>query len=453
MTIDTSAFNAMDHKVHDWLAANLGPVIAFERQPRWRPGWDVVVERDGAPLGLYVRGPRGDSYVSPVDMHQEAQIHRAFERHGIPAPRLLGMIDDPLAMVLERLAGRINSATIADPLQRQRIREDFIAIIARQHQLPPEAFAAVGLTVPQTAEEIALGLYAPAEAIFRANIGRPFPLMRFIGGWLRRNVPFDRTRAAFINPDAGQFLFDDTHVTGLIDFEVSSFGDPAAELAGLRLRNAAEPLGDIGALIDHYELLTGDKISKQLIEYHSAGFCGVNGFLLWPLAFNCSPEQDYVAYMHYAVWASRASIKAIAEHSGVVLAEPAEPELRPLGFSEAARHLVRHIGAMRGGTPVDDYARDAGAALALYLQHWNDFGPDVVAANLADASALVGRPLTDWDEAQAAVEAFVAAAGPQDDARLVQHFHNWLRRQDFLLRDCGQASFLVGGELQPIAAR
>src|SRR3546814_18848418 len=75
------------------------------------------------------------------------------------------------------------------------------------------------------------------------------------------------------------FLYEDDRVTGLIDFEVSSFGDPAAELSGLRLRDAAEPLGDLSAMIDRYEMLTGDRISKQLLEYHSAGFCGVNGFL------------------------------------------------------------------------------------------------------------------------------------------------------------------------------
>src|SRR3546814_13776776 len=87
---------------------------------------------------------------------------------------------------------------------------------------------------------------------------RPFPIMRFIAQWLRRNVPQDRTRATFVNFDAGQFLYEDDRVTGLIDFEVSSFGDPAAELSGLRLRDAAEPLGDLSAMIDRYEMLTGE---------------------------------------------------------------------------------------------------------------------------------------------------------------------------------------------------
>src|SRR3546814_5139519 len=99
---------------------------------------------------------------------------------------------------------------------------------------------------------------------------------------------------------------------------------------------------------------------------------------------------------------------------------------------------------MPDGTPVEDYARDSAAALARYMSRCNDYGQDILARDLAEASALVGHRLDDKDEAQAAVQAYVRTASPQEDGRLAQHFHNWLRRQEFLLRDCGQASFLVG---------
>ena len=450
---DTAALGEMDRKVHDWLEAKLGPVTAFTRHPRWRPGWDVVVERDGVPLPLYIRGPRGDTYVSPVDMHQEAGIHRVYAANGIPAPRLVGLIDDPLSIVLERLPGTINVSTVDDDDTRRRILDDYVAIVARVHQLPLAAFAEIGLPVPETPEEIALALYTPAIAIFDRTIGRPFPLMRFVERWLHRNVPQDRTRAAFVNFDAGQFMFEGDRVTGLIDFEVSAFGDPAAELAGLRIRNTAEPMGDISALIDRYEALTGDRIDKRLIEYHTAGFCGVNGFLLWPLAFDSAPEQDYVAYLQFAVAGSRYAIRAIADHGGMALADPAMPAARPIGFAQAGAHLARQIAALPGETKADAYARDSIAALARYQQRWAEYGPAVLEADLADAAALLGRAVADWDEAQAAVEAFVVAAGPQEDAALAQYFHNWLTRQDFLLRDCGPSYAYHGIDLQPIPPR
>ena len=447
--------DATDRKVYDWLTANIGPVTAFERQPRWRPGWNVVVERDGAPLPLYVRGPRGDTYVSPVDMHQEAEIHHVFERHGIPAPRVHGMIPDPLCIVMDMLPGRINTGAIADPDTQARVREQFIAIVADVHRLPAEAFAKARLPVPRTPKEIALNLYAPSEAIFRERIGgRPWPLMEFAWGWLCRNIPQDRTRATFVNYDGGQFLFDEAgNVTGLIDFEVSSLGDPAAELAGMRLRDSTEPLGDLTAMIARYEELSGDRISRRLIEFHTAGFCGVNGWLMWPLMFESAPEQDYVAYLNYSVGTSRWMIRAMADFMGVTLVDPPEPSAQPLGFSQASRHLVRHIAAFADGTAAQDYARDSAGHLAFYMGRVNDFGLAVLAADLSDVAALTGVRHADWESAQRGLSAWVAEAGAEADARLLQHFHNWLQRQAFLLRGSGPASYLPTVDLQPIRER
>lgn len=247
--------DAMDAKVYDWLTANMGPVIAFERHARWRPGWDVAVKRPDGELPLYVRGPRGDTYVSPVDMVQEAEIHRVFEEHGIPAPHVFGMIEDPLCIVMERLPGRINSSMIEDPTVRRRVRREFIEIVAKAHSIPVEAFAGTNIPVPVTPREIALNLYAPSAAIFADRIGgRPWPLMEFAWDWIQRNVPTHCQRPSFVNYDGGQFLFDEAgKVTGLIDFEVSSYGDPVAELSGMRLRDTSEPLGDLTDLAAHYE--------------------------------------------------------------------------------------------------------------------------------------------------------------------------------------------------------
>lgn len=445
--------SAMDRKVFGWLGENLGRVLSLTPHARWRTGWDAEVERGGETVALYIRGPRGDNYISPIDMRQEAAIHRALLAGGIPAPRAIGLIDDPASLVLERLPGTINTATIDDPADQRRVREEFVEIISRLHQLPLEHFAEVGLSVPVGADAVSRSLYAASEAIFDQLIDRPWPLLRFVAGWLRRNVPQDRTRAAFINADAGQFMFAGNRVTGLIDFEMSVFGDPAAELAGMRLRDSSEPLGDLGALYDHYEQVSGDRISKRLIEYHTAGFCGVNGFMLWPLAFNSTPEQDYVAYLNFAVATSRWCVTAMAAHDGVQLANPLEPEASLMGFAQAGQHLARQIAAMPGADPATAYARDSAAALAQYQQRWLTFGAHVLAADLADTEALIGTRPSGQDDMMARLEAFVLHAGAEYDARLIQHFHNWLQRQSFLLTGCGIASYNVGLDLQVIAPR
>ena len=443
----------MDRKVFAWLENNLGKVTLFAPHARWRTGWDAEVLRDGELRPLYIRGPRGDNYTSPINMAQEAAIHRAYLANDIPVPKVIGLIEDPEALVLERISGIINTGAIADAVTRKKIREEFVEIMAAIHRLPPEAFAEVGLDVPQGADAVSRNLYAASEAIFDGLIGRPWPLMRFTAGWLRRTVPQDRTRAAFINPDAGQFLFEGEKVTGLIDFEMSSFGDPAAELAGMRLRDTSEPLGDLSALYDHYEKVSGDRISKQVIEYHTAGFCGVNGFMLWPLAFTSTPEQDYMAYLNFAVATARWSYTAMAAHIGLQLIEPREPVVREMGFNQAGSHLVRQIGTLPAPDDQTAYSRDSAAALALYQQRWLIYGADVVDADLDDTAALIGQRPTDQDDMMEKLEAFVLQAGPEYDARLIQHFHNWLRRQDFLLTGCGIASAFVGLDLQIIQER
>lgn len=443
----------MDRKVFTWLENNLGKVTLFAPHARWRTGWDVKVSRDGELIPLYIRGPRGENYTSPINMAQEAAIHRAYLANDIPVPKVIGLIEDPEALVLERISGIINTGAIADAVTRKKIREEFVEIMAAIHRLPPEAFAEVGLDVPQGADAVSRNLYAASEAIFDGLIGRPWPLMRFTAGWLRRNVPQDRTRAAFINPDAGQFLFEGEKVTGLIDFEMSSFGDPAAELAGMRLRDTSEPLGDLSALYDHYEKVSGDRISKQVIEYHTAGFCGVNGFMLWPLAFTSTPEQDYMAYLNFAVATARWSYTAMAAQIGLQLIEPREPVAREMGFNQVGSHLVRQIGKLPAPDDQTAYSRDSAAALALYQQRWLTYGADVLDADLDDTAALIGQRPTDQDDMMEKMEAFVLKVGPEYDADLIQYFHNWLRRQDFLLTGCGIASGFVGLDLQIVPER
>jgi hypothetical protein len=205
--------------------------------------------------------------------------------------------------------------------------------------------------------------------------------------------------------------------------------------------------------MDRYESLTGDRITKRLIEFHTAGFCGVNGFLMWPLAFDPAPEQDYISYMNYSVATTRWAIRAIADHMGIALTDPREPICAPLGFAAAGEELVRGIGALPAATPNDAYGRDAAAALARYIARWNLCGLDVQAENLADIAALIGEPMSDWEDAQARLDAFVEAGTDVDDERLVQHFHNWLMRQTFLVSGCGQASFLAKVDLQVIPER
>ena len=50
---------------------------------------------------------------------------------------------------------------------------------------------------------------------------------------------------------------------------------------------------------------------------------------------------------------------------------------------------------------------------------------DVEAGYLKDVQRLIGRPVKDWVEADAALEQFVLSAGPEHDDALITLFHRW----------------------------
>jgi aminoglycoside phosphotransferase (APT) family kinase protein len=456
MPLQTSALGGVDKPVYDWLEQHFGSAPStFFRQLRWRIGWEADVLIGGQNTEVLVRGSRGKDHRSPISMQQEAQVHGIMERHGVRAPHVYGMIEEPLSIVMEKLEGGINSELITDENARWKVRSEFIQALAKLHAIPVEEFGEIGMFVPKTPQEIAFNLYGPCIDIVRERLGsQPFGLVEFFARWLERNIPKNRNRCGFVTADAGQFLYKGDRFTGLIDFEVSYLGDPAAEFAGMRLRNTTEPLGDISRLCDYYESLTGDRISKAAIEYHSAGFASTNSMLMWPMMFEPEPDNDYVAYLQFCVATSRWGLAAMAEVSNVKLPNLPPPVLNSaLPFDAASTHLQTHLAGWKtGDTELNFYLEQAGV-LAQYLDRCHKYGATILAADLADAETLTGKKLNTRAEADAAVDAFVRNADATADAALILFFHGWLHRQNFLLKGCGSQSYLTGQTLQPIARR
>jgi hypothetical protein len=160
-----------------------------------------------------------------------------------------------------------------------------------------------------------------------------------------------------------------------------------------------------------------------------------------------------MAYLNFSVATARWSYTAMAAHMGLRLSEPQVPVAREMGFGQAGTHLVRQIGTLPATDDQTAYSRDSAAALALYQQRWLTYGADILDADLDDTAALIGQRPANQDDMMEKLEAFVLQAGPKYDVRLIQHFHNWLWRQDFLLTGCGIASAFAGLDLQIIPER
>ncbi|WP_255355929.1 phosphotransferase, partial [Frankia sp. CpI1-P] len=194
----------------------------------------------------YVRGHRGGNFREMITLGQEADINRVLHRHGVPVPRVHGMIEDPPAIVMDRLPGRVNLATASDDGERDAVLDQYVDAMCRMHAIDVGEFGALGLPVPADNRAAALNMYATGERNYRRAKTAPSPMIEFMWRWLCRNVPAGRTQRALIQADAAQFLFDQGRMTGLIDFEAAYIGDPIAEFAAMRSRDCEEPLGDIG---------------------------------------------------------------------------------------------------------------------------------------------------------------------------------------------------------------
>lgn len=450
---DEAGDDVLDARARAWLELELdGTVVVMHRHARWRPTWVVEFKpREGGQKRLFVRAPRGEHWINPVSMRQEISIHQVLEKAGIPVPHMYDS-SDAWALVMDVLDGEISIELNSEEPERGVIYGEFVDALARVHDVPVERFGEVGLYVPEpTAADIALNHYERCYDIYLRQMGdHSVPLMDFTFAWLKRNVPEHRMRRSPITGDAGQFLFKDGHLEALIDFEQFYIGDPAADFAGMRLRDAIEPL-DIERIIKLYEARTGDFIDKYALEYHSIGFNGVNGWLLWPTSVSTDLEQDYVAYLSFAVGTSRWILQSMALLLNIELPQVAQPA-GPQRVAPAMpfQHLVESLQKLAGRGFYAEYNEMKTSALAQHVVRWNDYGAWFVDEDLTAIEALLGERYTDTVTAHAALVRYIKSAGADADEALIRYFHGWLERYEFLLTDCGPQTFLIGRLMKPI---
>jgi len=214
-----------------------GKITAMHRLLRWRPAWNLELQRDGETLHLHIRGERGGD-VSPFpELKREADILTLLGEQGVPVPRIYGLCEDPQAIVMELVPGSRDVSNAKDDAERQQVSRQWVEAMARMHQLPLQAFVEQGIELPHSAEDITLAGLRAYYPLYARNKTRAQPLAEFALGWLRRNVPQHRTRPGFVQYDSGQFLFENGQVHGLYDFEFAMIGDPLADLASARMRD------------------------------------------------------------------------------------------------------------------------------------------------------------------------------------------------------------------------
>jgi len=199
------------------------------------------------------------------------------------------------------------------------------------------------------------------------------------------------------------------------------------------VRNAFEPLYDLGYMYRKYAELSGDEIDYDVINYHALTLS--ISTLLCIAKQVTQPLDTAVNWLLWEVSGSRFALSALADILDVELKAPERPEPVRSPRSPLAESMKLAVAAI----PVDQtnpaapYHRAMALNLAAHLELVDQIGAAIDRANLDEVAAFIGHRPATIAEADAALEQFVLAAGPEHDRDLLQLFFRRNERNRMLL--------------------
>ncbi len=422
--------------ITDWVSSHVGSVSRIERQGRWRPSWYVDVNCRGAVLKLYVRGARPGNW-PPMPLEYECKVFQLFEASGLTVPHVFGFIADIPAIVMARAPGRTNLATAASDADRDAIRSELMDQMILMHRVDPELMQRAGAPRPDDDAEAGLTYYRLIERLFLEGRAAPAPAVEFVRRWLNRNIPANPDGARAISVDAAQFLFEGNKLTAMLDFEFAGLGDYHTDLAALRMRNRAEFIGDPSHLIQLYSKRSGKPVDLHRIRYHTAMIA-----ILTPLqvARELAEPTASIDYHEYVIWNAFCvliALDCIAEIKGYErerFTPPSSPQHSR--YAICADALAMSIaGSSTSTAEFDRYRAHKQARVLRFLAKADAYRDAFDSAYRADTETLLGRPVSNWAEADAELERLAQQESPADEEALLRLFTRRYLRECFLLAD------------------
>jgi aminoglycoside phosphotransferase (APT) family kinase protein len=437
-------------KLRSWIEGNLGgAVLTCKAEPRWRDSWRVELERGAQRLPIYVRADRNETFSGADRIRLETAVLKTLHAADYPVPEIYAVCPDPYAILMEISKGRHNLHTAENEAERVGVLEHLGELMARMHMLDIAPFVAAGVPMPTEPEQLMIPNFRRSEGFYRSQKSRPDPRVEFFCRWTHRNLPPPPARPSLIHGDPGQFLFENGRITAMLDFELACIGDPLQDVGGLRIRALYEPMGDLRPAFRKYKEVIGADLDARVISYHTAQWTAASTVLMSPVVANPKPEASYVEYLSWYVICLLDSLNGLAEFEGFPLTgRAAEPLRQPSRWAPAFVCLADKLRPDEEGGQA--YRLTSAGLMASFAERMDSLGAWAEAEYLADCEQILGTRPANWLEADEKLEAFVLAAGPEQDQRLAEIFHRWCLRQIPLIE--GLASNPIGPrKLQPIA--
>lgn len=428
----------------DWISDVAGPVAAARRIPGGgiRQGWFVDVDKPGGTAGeLFLRFSPAPESSAFHPLGVEAEVVAALRRAGALVPAVHAVHPSREAVLLERVAGDTWFSRIVDPAEQVAVARDFIRSLAFVHRLDPGALAVRGLGPVRTAREHALERIAAIRERATRPDGSLDGLVRVSCDWLERNVP-DYERVVLVQGDTGpgNFLYRNSRVSAVLDWELAHWGDPMDDIAWLSLRAVQDTFTHLPDRLAEYASLSGHELDADRIWYYRV-FAETTMATLRPDGTGVPGTYDAGNRLLYTQLHRRLWLEALDHVTGLRLARPEVPEAGDpppwhVHFDEALE-MLRTVAPRMGDPLALQWAKGA-ARVMRYLRDADLAGRAHIERELDElAGALGTRPAT-ASEGRLLLDAALAG-GRVDEATYVGLAWNRVMRNDELMSSASGA--------------
>lgn len=281
----------------EWLVRNVpgfGPLASIEKFPGGQSNPTYRLS-DGTMACVLRRKPFGTLLPSAHAVEREYRVIAALHPTGFPVPRPYALCEDTDIIgaafyVMEMVEGRVlwsGAMPDADPAERRATYEAMVDTLARLHSIDP---AAVGL-----GDYGAPGNYFERQVRrwtkqYRAAETERIEAVERLIEWLPTRLP-QQERVSVIHGDyrIDNMIFapDRPKVIAVLDWELSTLGDPLADFANLAM-NWMMPAGDRKAQLGGLDLAA---LGIPSLDEIAARYCELTGLkqvpdLNWFFSFN-----------------------------------------------------------------------------------------------------------------------------------------------------------------------
>lgn len=412
-----------------WLETALaGKIIHKERSVSRREGWLVDIERtNGTRLEGFLRLERfdGDKIKRPIcQVNHETAVIEALHRRSLPVPGVLAHDEELQATLFERLPGRDDIHELQDLGQQSKIAREFMRRLAQIHSLDVDELNLKTCSVPVSTEDYALSGIDDLERTYRSSAPEPDPLAELTFAWLRRNIPAAPERPALLQGDTGpgNFIYQDDHLSAILDWECAHLGDPMEDLGHLFSRAFFHPWGEMSPLMEVYTQATGRPLDREKLHfYRVASFA--KAALGSTAAVNFFKVEGPLPMMiFYSVAGERGLAQSIASALGVDVEDaalPSPPEGLPSPLTLPIATISDHIIDKELSPRLEDaYLRHRAAELrqlAHYQARRERHLSALVEQELKELRGLLEGPVDTLRDGLARVNALIDA---WDEARM-----------------------------------